>query len=123
MQRRTFEAEAWIMSSISVKNLQAAGCQEVNHEAITDPGVWLLRKHVQTTMGHIMGSDASHTRCCSQIWSTSMFLGPPSLWITINPCDLHDPITQVFAGENIDMDAFIATMGPDADTHTGCKPS
>ncbi|KAF5323222.1 hypothetical protein D9758_018105 [Tetrapyrgos nigripes] len=47
-----------------------------------------------------------------------MFLSPPLLWITINPCDLHDPIAQVFAGENIDMNAFIATMGPDADTRT-----
>jgi hypothetical protein len=28
--------------------------------------------------------------------------------------DVHDPIVQVFAGEEIDMDHFISTAGPDA---------
>lgn len=31
----------------------------------------------------------------------------------INPSDLHDPITQIFAGEEINMDRFMATLGPD----------
>ena len=31
----------------------------------------------------------------------------------INPDDLHDLIVQVFVGEQIDMDAFSWTMGPD----------
>jgi hypothetical protein len=39
-------------------------------------------------------------------------MNPPSLWITINPCDLHDPIAQVFCGEDINLDGFIATAGP-----------
>ena len=34
--------------------------------------------------------------------------------MTINPIDLHDPVAQVFAGEDIDMDKFEATAGPDA---------
>ena len=42
-------------------------------------------------------------------------LNAPSLWLTINPCDLRDPITQIFAGEDIDMDRFLATVGPDKD--------
>jgi hypothetical protein len=45
----------------------------------------------------------------------SIYVGPPSLWITINPCDLHNPIAQAFAGENIDLDNFISTLGPDKD--------
>ena len=43
----------------------------------------------------IQGSDQAHYRLRSEIWSTSTVLGPPSLWITINPSDLHDPIAQV----------------------------
>lgn len=42
-------------------------------------------------------------------------MGPPSVWITINPSDLHHPIAQVFAGEQIDLDAFLSTEGPDKD--------
>ncbi len=40
----------------------------------------------------------------SKIWSTTVHYGPPTLWITINPSDLHDLIVQIFAGEDIDMD-------------------
>lgn len=39
------------------------------------------------------------------------------LWITINPCNLHDPIAQVFCGEEIDLDNFIATAGPLKEKH------
>ena len=39
-------------------------------------------------------------------------LNPPSLWITINPCDLHDPIAQVFAGEDINLDDLQEKAGP-----------
>jgi hypothetical protein len=60
-----------------------------------------------------MGSDQSRQLYRGQIWGTCLLLGPPSLWITINPVDIHDPIVQVFAGEDIDMDRFIATTGPD----------
>lgn len=44
-------------------------------------------------------------------------LNPPSLWITINPCDLHDPIAQVFAGEHIDLDKFDSLLGPSKEKH------
>ena len=56
------------------------------------------------------------TSCKVKIWSTSITLNPASLWITINPCDLHDPIAQVFCGEEIDLDQFIAAMGPSKET-------
>lgn len=42
-------------------------------------------------------------------------IGPPTLWITINPPDIHDPIAQVFAGEEIDLNNFLAHKGPDSD--------
>ena len=41
-----------------------------------------------------------------------VYMNLPSLWITVNPCDLHDLTAQVFAGEEINMDHFFATLGP-----------
>jgi len=67
---------------------------------------------VQASASRVLGSDQTRIRLRSQIWSTSIYLNPPSLWITINPCDLHDPIAQIFAGEEIDIDNFVATIGP-----------
>jgi len=63
----------------------------------------------------VHGSNQSRIQLHSQIWSTCLKKNPPSLWITFNPSDLHDPIAQVFAGENIDLDAFVSTMGPNLD--------
>jgi hypothetical protein len=40
--------------------------------------------------------------------------GPSLLWISINPPDVGDPIAQVFVGEQIDMDMFERTSGPNS---------
>jgi len=50
----------------------------------------------------------------SKAWSTTAVFGPPSLWITLNPSD-QDPIAQVIAGTDIDLDDFDATAGPTAE--------
>lgn len=41
--------------------------------------------------------------------------GPGFLWVILNPSDLQDPIAQVMAGEDIDLDEFCAHHGPDAE--------
>jgi Helitron helicase-like domain at N-terminus len=64
-----------------------------------------------------MGTDESCTQIWSQIWSTSVMQGPPSLWLTINPSDIHNPIAQIFVEHEINMDNFLPTDGPDASNH------
>ena len=113
MDRQTFEREARIISSITSQKLNEATVEEEKGLPISDRSVRLLKKHVHATASRIQGSDQSRYRLRSQIWSTSTILGPPSLWITINPSDLHNPIAQVFASEDIDMDNFVTTLGPD----------
>ena len=112
MSRRTFERDALKLSTLTVAKLQQAQEQEEHGKFITDPTVKLLRQHIYATAGRVMGSNHAREHLRSQIWSTSVMLNPPSLWLTINPCDLHDPIAQVFAGENIDLDLFNVMLGP-----------
>ena len=104
MNRQSFEREARCLSSITHSVLKKAVHEEQLRMPITDPNVCLLKKQIFAAASNVQGSDQSRTRLRSQLWSTAVFLGPPSLWITINPCDLHDPIVQVFAGENVDVD-------------------
>lgn len=52
----------------------------------------------------------------SLIWGMTIMKNPPSLWITINPTDIHDPIAQVMTGADIDLDSFNTSSGPDAST-------
>jgi hypothetical protein len=112
MQRRDFERDSRLISTVTLQKLDNARREEEIHAPISDPAVRRLRKHTHATSGRVMGSDQSRYQLRSQIWSTSIIFGPPTLWITINPTDLHDPIAQVFAGENIDLDHFSPEIGP-----------
>ena len=66
----------------------------------------------------MQGTDACRYNVCGQIWPTCLACGPPSLWVTINPSDIHDPIARVFTGADIDLDNFDPTVGPSADART-----
>ena len=116
MERKTFERDARLMSSVTVTKLEAAKREEEKGLPISDPAVQALKKHIHATASRIQGSDQARVRLRSEIWSTAAVLGPPSLWITINPSDLHNPIVQVLAGEKIKMDDFMAHVGPDKES-------
>ena len=113
MKRHTFEQEAHTVATITAEKLNRARVEEESGLPISDEAVRALKRHTYATAARVPGTDQSRYRLRSQIWSTTATLGPPSLWITINPSDLHDPIAQIFAGEEINMDDFMATLGPD----------
>ncbi|KAG1859735.1 hypothetical protein F4604DRAFT_1930451 [Suillus subluteus] len=62
----------------------------------------------------MIGTDESRLSIHAYIWGMTAMNSPPSLWITINPTDTHDPIVQVLVGEEINLDAFDHTAGPDS---------
>jgi hypothetical protein len=47
-----------------------------------------------------------------KVWGMTTIIGPPSLWVTINPADVNDPIAQVIAGVEIDLENFCKEDGP-----------
>ena len=104
MKRRDFDKHAATITSLDPARLKAAAAEESKGRPVSDPAVRLLKKHLYAGIGRVMGSNQSRYQLRSQIWSTAIRKGPPSIWITINPSDIHDPIAQVFAGEAIDLD-------------------
>ncbi|QRV90295.1 ATP-dependent DNA helicase PIF1 [Ceratobasidium sp. AG-Ba] len=114
MKRADFDNASAMFSTLTLADLSRAADESARGQVPSNQIVALLRRMVHSAGGKVMGSDASRATYRSQIASTSLSLNPPSLWMTINPTDIHDPIMQVFAGENIDMDRFNATLGPDA---------
>ena len=114
MRRPNFERDARLLANVTAQKLQQAIEEEEQGKLISDPGVRLLCKQVYTVASRVKGSNQSHVQLRSQIWSTCIMKNPPNLWLTINPTDLHDPIAQVFAGEDINLDLFLAKHGPDA---------
>lgn len=115
MRRRTFEKEATILSTITEERMRRAQEQEEAGESPSDEGIVLLKRLVHGAAGRVQGTDSSRYNIRGQIWSTCLVFGPPSLWLTINPSDLDDPIAQIFAGAEIDLDAFDAALGPSSD--------
>ncbi|KAI0349342.1 hypothetical protein OH77DRAFT_1582337 [Trametes cingulata] len=115
MRQKAFDEQSRTLSAITADGLKQAAQEEASHLPISNPGVRLLQSLVHGTAGRVEGSDASRYKIRGQIWSTCLAYGPPSLWITINPSDIHDPIAQVFAGAAIDMDHFVHDIGPSAD--------
>ncbi|KIO11878.1 hypothetical protein M404DRAFT_98925, partial [Pisolithus tinctorius Marx 270] len=79
-----------------------------------NPRVRALHKHVVTANSKVEGSDNARAQYRGMIWGSCLFLGGPTIWMTINPADMHDPIAQVLAGEIIDLDRFDALAGPDS---------
>lgn len=78
--------------------------QEKRGEKVTDPSILLLRRHMHAAAGKVV---ASRPSLRSQLWSSGLILGPSTVWLTVNPTPEHDPIAQVFVGEEIDLDAFV----------------
>ncbi len=116
MRRPNFEQEARLLATVTQEKLRVAVEEEQRGHIVSDPVIQALRKHVSAAAARVQGSNSSRLQCRSQIFSTTIMKNPPSLWLTINPVDIHDPIAQVFAGADINLDAFCAMMGPDAET-------
>ena len=81
----------------------------------TNPAVRALREQLAAVRTIVKGTDESRQHVRSKIWGTNLVFNPPTLWITINPADTQDPIAQVFAGVEIDLDHFCDTAGPNSD--------
>ena len=115
MHHRDFEANVQDLASLTINDLKNVKMEKMNHLSISNEKVCLFQKHVFATSGHVMGSNYLRALYWGQMWGTTLYLNPPSMWMTINPTNIHDPVAQVFAGNKIDMIKFSSLIGPDAD--------
>ena len=114
LKRSSFAANEALLSRLSVADLKKASGEETRRVCFSNPGVQSLRSQLSAVRAKVQGTDESRTSIRAQIWSTTLLKNPPSIWLTINPADTHDPVAQVFTGSEIDMDHFNQTDGPDA---------
>ncbi|KAG2085337.1 uncharacterized protein F5147DRAFT_782096 [Suillus discolor] len=91
---------------LTIADLKQAEKKEAKKLPISNPCVHLFVKHVFASSGRVMGSDRSCAAYQGKIWGSCLTLRGPAAWLTINPCDLHDPIAQVLVGEEINMNEF-----------------
>lgn len=94
--------------------MEIASGEESRKVLFSNPTVRALHSQLSAVWAKVMGTDESRIKIHAQIKGMNTIKGPPSLWITINPSDVGDPIAQVFVGEQIDLDNFDKTMGPNS---------
>lgn len=114
MLKRNFLRDARAITSITAEDIQKAVAEIQANQKPSDDRLKRLNEMVFGCGGRVMGSNETRAGYRSEIWATSVWKRPMNLWITINPNDLHDPLVQVLAGEQIDMDRFNRRFGPDA---------
>jgi hypothetical protein len=63
-----------------------------------------LLQHIKTIGGRVMGSAYSRMALRTQIHSLIYYEGLPSIFVTINPADIHSPVALYFVGVKLDLD-------------------
>jgi hypothetical protein len=114
VQKKAFQDNETSFTRLTSADLACAARQEASKETISNPVVHALKKNISAVRVNVIGTDESRISIRAYIWGMTILRNPPSLWVTINPTDTHDPIVQVFAGEEIDLDSFDRTAGPDS---------
>jgi hypothetical protein len=113
IKKRSYAQHLNILSTITAQDLTKASQEETRGVPFSNPAVRILRRQLTAVKTKVQGSDESRISIRSKIWGTNLLHNPPTLWITINPSDTQDPIAQVMAGADIDLDQFCKTAGPD----------
>lgn len=104
--KHSFRHHENAIKNLKPEDLAAAGVDEQAGRPYTHPVIRSLHWHLCTVWAKVMGTDESRVKIRSRIWGMCMMKNPPSIWLTINPADMQDPIAQVLTGWDIDLDHF-----------------
>ncbi|CAF4503238.1 unnamed protein product, partial [Didymodactylos carnosus] len=77
-----------------------------------NPNLNTLLKQIKTVGGKLMGSPQSRAALRTKIHSLIYSQGLPSIFMTINPADIHSPIALYFAGVNLNIDHILTDSFP-----------
>ena len=108
VSKHAFLRHADEIKSLSGSDFETAAQEEKAHKPFSNPIMRSLRHVISTVRSKVMGTNESRLKIRSLIWGMCVKKGPPSIWLTINPADTQDPIAQLFCGQDIDLDDFLA---------------
>lgn len=100
----SFARSAELIATLTPNDIKLAIEQEQNKQSITNPALVELLRNVNAVGSKLMASHQSRARMRNEMRAVIIRDGAPSLFITINPADLHSPIVMMYAGKEIDLD-------------------
>ncbi|CAF4180757.1 unnamed protein product, partial [Rotaria sordida] len=101
-----FQASANEIQSINSKDIEMALDNNSKRTYNTEANSALnkLRQHIKTVGGRVMGSAYSRTALRTRIHALIFNQGLPSIFLTLNPADIHSPVALYFAGVQLNLD-------------------
>ncbi|CAF1021874.1 unnamed protein product, partial [Rotaria magnacalcarata] len=107
--RPYFQKSAQLLESLSSEDVATAllNISKASYSKVSDERINTLMKHIKVVGGHVMGSAHSRSALRTKIHSLCFSLGVPSLFVTINPADIHSPVALYFAGVDLDLDKVL----------------
>jgi hypothetical protein len=110
----SFERSAELIATLTPEDMKVAIEQEQNKQPVTNPAILELLRNVNSAGSKLMASHQSRARMRNEMRAITVRDGLPSLFITINPADLHSPIVMMYAGKEIDLDNLLPETFPKA---------
>jgi hypothetical protein len=98
------------LEQLTPQELTDAAQQAEKYQPITSSGVRELLKMVSRVGFTAAGSDEKKSYMLAELKSSMVYYGCPVIFLTINPADLHSPISLFYAGEEIDVLQFNPAM-------------
>lgn len=107
-----------LIANLKQADFRQASMEEANNVPFSNPTMSELRNDLSAVRSHVPGTDESRLSVRAQSWGNTLIFNGPNVWLTLNPADTQDPIAQIFAGADIDLDKFIKTAGPNHEQRT-----
>lgn len=79
---------------------------------VNNPRISSLLKQIKTVGGNVMGSTCSRATLRTKIHALIFNQGLPSIFMTINPADIHSRVAMYFAGVDLDLDKLLPSEIP-----------
>ncbi|CAF4098595.1 unnamed protein product, partial [Adineta steineri] len=104
-----FSQEAQTINTITTDELQKVLTQTANgrHSFQYNSRINTLLKNIRCIGGHVMGSVQKRSSLKTLIHGLIFNHGLFSIFLTINPADIHHPLTMHFAGIDFDIDNIL----------------
>ena len=111
-----FQSSTQEIQSLSSSDIERAlkNISTRTYDKHSNKGLGILLNHIKTIGGRVMGSAHSRTALRTHIHALIFNQGLPSIFLTLNPADIHSPVALYFAGIKLDLDNVQAEQLMDA---------
>jgi hypothetical protein len=101
-----FQASAQEIQSLNSNDIEMALNKSQNNtfSSTSNASLHKLLNHIKTIGGRVMGSTYSRTALRTRIHALIYNQGLPSIFLTLNPADIHSPVALYFAGVKLNLD-------------------